>query len=447
VRPVPDEGDSVTQKITIVSGDAHAGADPQDYRPYMDKLALDHFEDYLEDHASKMVEFSRFTADDGVYNAERTAFVDTTGAIRSGGLAGGWDPQRRLEEMDREGVAGEVVFLGSQTSMEPFFTPSNRPTPLDVRAAGLRAYHRWMADHIADTQGRLLPVANTAGVDMEATTAELRWCAEHGFGGVELPGLPAEPVLPPLYDSWYEPFWATCAELGIVLQLHAGWGFLAHGRKPADPGALMMDPARGFRVENGPRRAMWQMMAGGVFDRHPSLKLVLTEIRADWIPATLGILDARADRGDLPMQLRPTEYWQRNCYAAPSSPRDYEVALRSDIGVDRFIFGRDYPHPEGTWPNTFDWIRAAFADVPEGEARLLLGENAIECYGFDRAAMAEIAARIGPEPADVLGRHPVDPALVEHFDLRSGYGKLPAEVDPEALTAALDRELSGLSAG
>jgi hypothetical protein len=175
-----------------------------------------------------------------------------------------------------------------------------------------------------------------------------------------------------------------------------------------------------------------------------TLKLVLTEIRADWIPRTLAVLDARAAKGDIPMALKPSEYWQRNCYAAPSSPRDYEVAMRDAIGVDRFLFGRDYPHPEGTWPNTFEWIRAAFADVPEDEARLILGENAIKCFGFDRASMADIATRIGPRPADVLGRHQVDPKLIEHFDLRSGYSKLPADVDPAALSTSLDAELVGL---
>jgi hypothetical protein len=128
---------------------------------------------------------------------------------------------------------------------------------------------------------------------------------------------------------------------------------------------------------------------------------------------------------------------------APSSPRDYEVALRSEIGVERFIFGRDYPHPEGTWPNTFDWIRAAFADVPEAEARRLLGENAIECFRFDRVKMSALATRIGPDPADVLGHHEVDPNLIEHFDLRSGYSKLAAVIDPAALTTLLDQELVG----
>lgn len=434
-------------RITIVSGDGHVSGQPSDYRPYMDKLALDHFDDYLEDNASKMVEYERFTTGDGVYGPDGMAQADRDGAIGAGGWSGAWDPQKRLEEMDREGIAGEVLLLGSHTAMEPFFSPSNRETPLDVRASGLRAFHRFVADHIAGTGGRLIPTAETAGIDMAAICRELRWCKEHGFGGVQMPGLSADPVLPPLFDEWYEPFWSTCVELDFVVQLHAGWGFLGHGRKVADAAALMMmeaDPATGVRVEGRPRQAMWQMMAGGVFDRHPTLTLVLTEIRADWLPATLAAFDARAARGDLAMALKPSEYFQRNCYVSPSSPRNYEVAMRHEIGVDRFLFGRDYPHPEGTWPNTFDWIRDAFAGVPEDEARLMLGGNAIECFGFDKTVMAETAARIGPMPGDVLGDFQVDEGLIEHFDLRSGYRKPAVAIDADALASSLDEEIRGL---
>ena len=63
------------------------------------------------------------------------------------------------------------------------------------------------------------------------------------------------------------------------------------------------------------------------------------------------------------------------------------------------VVGRDYPHPEGTWPNTLDWLRAAFAGVPESDARKILGENAIRCFGLDAPAIDAIS------PADWLARY------------------------------------------
>jgi hypothetical protein len=177
-----------------------------------------------------------------------------------------------------------------------------------------------------------------------------------------------------------------------------------------------------------PRRPMWQLMFGGVFDRHPDLKLVMTEVRADWLPATLRHLDAvfERHRAELPATRMPTEYWHSNCLTSMSFVHRAEVAMRHEIGLETVAFGRDYPHTESTWPNTREWLRDAFADVPENELRLVLGENVIRTLGLDRARLAEVADEIGPTMAEVTrATPPVDPALVAHFDARGGYLRPP----------------------
>ena len=128
------------------------------------------------------------------------------------------------------------------------------------------------------------------------------------------------------------------------------------------------------------------MVFGGVFDRHPELKLMLTEIRLDWIPATLDFLDSFFDahRAEIPALLKPSEYWRRNCLAGASFIHKAEVEMRHDIGVETILFGRDYPHFESTWPHTTQWLQDAFHGVPENEVRLMLGENAIGFFGLDR---------------------------------------------------------------
>jgi hypothetical protein len=181
---------------------------------------------------------------------------------------------------------------------------------------------------------------------------------------------------------------------------------------------------------------MWQLMLGGVFDRHPNLKLALVEVRADWVPPTLAHLDDRVARGDVALAMKPSEYYRRNVVVTPSSPHRCEVEMRTELGVDQFLFGQDFPHWEGTWPNTLDWIRVSFASVPEAEMRKLLGENAIEVYDLDRARLTEIAARIGPRPSDVIG-HAVDDALLGDFNRRN---RIEAPADPVDL-AAIDEVL------
>ena len=102
--------------------------------------------------------------------------------------------------------------------------------------------------------------------------------------------------------------------------------------------------------------------------------------------------------------------------------------MRHEIGVETMLFGRDYPHPESTWPNTRAWWRDAFEGVPEDELRLILGENAIRFLNLDRGRLVEIARRIGPTVEEIHAGEPVGGALLESFALRGGYLK-PAEGD------------------
>ena len=300
---------------------------------------------------------------------------------------------------------------------------------------------------------------------MDATVGELAWVASHGFVGVLMPGMVYDHTLPPLQDRYYEPFWAACAEGGLVVTMHAGWGgvqgqfqkFLEF-RKQHMGAEINQDAVRELldtrddspiRLTLGPRRALWQLMLGGVFDRHPKLRLMLTEVRADWLPATLAQLDrlAGALDSDAAMRRTPSEYFAAHCGVAPSSPHRAEIEMRHEIGVDRFLFGVDYPHPEGTWPNTHDWIRDAFAGVPEDEARKILGENAISFYRLERGPLEAAAKRVGPLPTQVLGAHTVDPRKIEHFHKRSGYSRAAEEIDIGAIDRAFAEDLMSVGGG
>ena len=129
------------------------------------------------------------------------------------------------------------------------------------------------------------------------------------------------------------------------------------------------------------------------------------------------------------MQLKPSEYYRRNVFATPSSIHRCEVEMRHEIGVEQMLFGVDYPHPEGTWPNTREWMGVALGDVPEHELLAILGENAIRAYSLDRAVLEKVAARIGPEIADIMGEHTVPEARLEHLDARAGYSRGPEQPD------------------
>jgi predicted TIM-barrel fold metal-dependent hydrolase len=351
----------------------------------------------------------------------------------------------------------------------PFFAQVNKPRPPDLRAAGQRAYHRWLADFMGASGGRLVGVAEPGPcLDMDETLKELRWCAEHGFRSVFLPGATADEALPPLSDPYFAPFWAACDELDLVLGVHAGWGQSQQRtwetfdmlkkmvEANGDPNARLEDLAHQMasnemsplRLDLGPRRVLWQLMLGGVFDRHPDLKLAMVEIRADWIPATLAHLDQRFEQEDTPLKAKPSEYYRQNVVVTPSSPHRCEVEMREQLGIDQFLFGADFPHWEGTWPNTTDWIRVAFSGVAEGEVRQILADNAIDVYHLDRQALAKVAKRIGPDSADVLGQDAcrgIPPALIDDFNRRNRIHGEAETVDPAVLDVAIDEDLKVLA--
>jgi len=420
-QPQGEEFVRHSDRVLLVSADGHASADPETFRPYLESRFLDRLDDLKEENARYIrssQKISRFTE-------EALEIIDTDRAIRSGGADGAFDVDRRLAEMDREGIAAELVLSGAQCATVPFFGPLNEEHPADLRAAGARAYHRWLADAIAQAKGRLIGVANCGPcVDMDDTIKELEWVAERGFRSVSVPGIITDPALPSLADPYFEPFWKACADLGLVLSVHAGHGhpqgkmlrFLERISQvgDADDGrdmikAMQNDEGSPLDLDYIPARAMWTLMLAGVFDRYPTLQLALTEVRADWVPATLAVLNEYLASGETPLKKRPSEYWQSNCWAGASAIKQSEVRLRHEIGVDRMMFGRDYPHPESTWPNTWDWLRDALAGVPEDDVRAIVGENALRCYGLDASPLRLIADRIGPSLDDLLGRHDVDP--------------------------------------
>jgi hypothetical protein len=168
-------------------------------------------------------------------------------------------------------------------------------------------------------------------------------------------------------------------------------------------------------------------MLGGVFDRYPKLKMMVTEIRADWIPQTLQLLDKiwETHRDSLPARRPPSEYWRSNCMAGLSFMNKAEVAMRHEIGVETMAFGRDYPHTEGTWPNTVAYFSDLFRGVPEKEMRAILGENMVRFLGLDRAKLAAISERIAPSYKQIAEGPGLAPALIDHLNIRCGYGNPP----------------------
>jgi predicted TIM-barrel fold metal-dependent hydrolase len=310
---------------------------------------------------------------------------------------GEFDASIRLAELEADGIAAEVIF----PQMAPFgagLMQYRHPVAPELNLEGNRAYNRWLADLCKANPGRHAGVALINVDDIDMSVKEIRQAKEAGlWGGVLLPSSSGDH--PFYHHPRYEPLWAVCEELDLPLQTHSGWS-PDYGDVPAAVAMYISE------VDMWAHRPFAALMWSGAFERHPNLKYVMTETGCSWIIEALRVLEFKAD---LPifkhftrdLSLRPSEYFARQCYIGASFMPAHEGKDRHEIGLDRLMWGSDYPHLEGTWPNTMDSLRETFGTYPEDETRALLGANAAEVYGFDLDQLAPIAEKIGPDIADI----------------------------------------------
>jgi predicted TIM-barrel fold metal-dependent hydrolase len=403
----------------VVSSDSHAGPSLEgDLQPYCPKEYVGQYEDYCREvRALRSAELDEAN----LTNYERdvryrlgsnpkqgqffTSKLAEEARQRTITCKGQSDPQARLSDMDEQGIAAEVIFAGGQNDeVLPFagfgFDAGPVQQAEELRAVGSHIWNVWLADFVASAPTRLVGVAQIPIYDVPAAVEEIRWARSVGLKAVNLPA-PRRDF--PSYNSpIYEPLWEACEELDIPLMTHGGGGEQPLGQFDG-PGSVALVMCESHWLA---RRALWQLIFSGVFERHPALKYVLTEQRVAWVPETLRELDAMfydevTDDIRRGLSMPPSEYWLRNCFNSGSFLAPFEVAMRDSVGPKNLLWGSDYPHTEGTWPRTRLAMRNTFQGVPEPEVRAILGENALNVFDLDRSELEKVAARIGTTPDEI----------------------------------------------
>jgi hypothetical protein len=113
------------------------------------------------------------------------------------------------------------------------------------------------------------------------------------------------------------------------------------------------------------------------------------------------------DAYKLDVARKPSETVAEHCFFAASTPGVEDVGRRHEVGIGNLLWGNDFPHPEGTFPYTRELVRRRFKDVPRDECRAILGQNAVDLYGVDTAALAPLVERIGPLVEEIHGDTPL----------------------------------------
>ena len=108
------------------------------------------------------------------------------------------------------------------------------------------------------------------------------------------------------------------------------------------------------------------------------------------------------------LSLEPSEYWARQCHVGSSFIRRDEVEMRHAVGVDRIMWGSDFPHREGCWPYSHEHLRLAFAGVDPVEVAAMVGGNAAGSTASTSTRSRRSSPRIGPSVDEVAEPLPAD---------------------------------------
>ncbi len=382
----------------LISTDGHAGAHPADYRPYLERRWHDEFDAWLTAFTDPWWEIDP----DSNYKAGVASYVDPIN----------WESTKRLELLESFGIVGEVIFPNTAQPFYPTATlaaaaPRSRDE-YERRWAGLQAHNRWLVDFCNDTPGRRYGLVQLFLDDVDAAVAEVRWAKDAGLKGVLLP--PDHHLnLINLYYPSLEPLWATCAELDMPLHRH---GIVVGNAEEGHPESQAIAQICGT-YESGyfGHRSLFQLVLSGVFERHPQLKFVFTELggtnwslpeiqRLDtWVETSLHdpVLSLFGRSAAERLSMKPSEYFHRNVFLSTLVGPD-DVASRHDVGIDRILWGADFPHHEGTVPYVVESLRGTMAEVPEDEVRQLTSGNAAHIYDIDLEQLQRTADRFGPAP-------------------------------------------------
>jgi predicted TIM-barrel fold metal-dependent hydrolase len=283
------------------------------------------------------------------------------------------DPHLRIKDLDRDGVDAEVIYgiLGA----------AGRLNDRDAANEMLRIYNDWLKAFCSHYPDRHIGLACLPYGDIDAAVKEIHRVAKLGIKGLELS---CSWDMEPMWHPMWEPLWKAVNDVQLPLHFHTF--------PSVPPDTIQKHPGRVgrsvfFTVVSGFQMNLINILAAviaaNVLERYPHIRIAFGESGCGWIPYALDRMDFEwEDRfTDLGLKMKPSDYWRRQCKATFQFDR-IGAKLIEDMGAESLMWGSDYPHGDGVWPNSEQYIKEQFAEVPPEVTKMITCTNAGKFYGL-----------------------------------------------------------------
>lgn len=296
----------------------------------------------------------------------------------------GWDPSARLVDQDRDGVAAEVIYptVGMMICNHH---------DVDFKQACFQAYNRWIAQYCSAAPERLLGCGQTALPSVAAGIADLGAIAAAGLRGVMMPGEPGTlhaDGTGDYDDPMWDPFWEAAVAHRLPLSFH-----ILTSRGSEFNGTPRGSRLNGFLgIIRGIQDIMGTLVFGGVFERHPGLRIVCVEADAGWVPHYMYRMDHAYKRHrnwmapGIELSRLPSEYFADHIY---TTFQDDWTAFRvaDQMNWHRLMWANDFPHSDSTWPWSQEMLAEQTTHLTADQQHAILCDNVADLYAIDTARL------------------------------------------------------------
>jgi predicted TIM-barrel fold metal-dependent hydrolase len=294
--------------------------------------------------------------------------------------AGCFDPVERVKDMDEEGVEVALCFPSF-----PRFAGTAFQTG-DDQALAVECVKAWNDFAIDEWHGtaphRFIPLTLSPYWDIPAAVIEVERTAARGARAISFPENPVPLGLPSFYTEHWDPFLSAVEAADITLCMHFG----SSGKPPVTAPEMPLAVMTTLMGCNS-MYTVADLIFSTIFERHPRLKIALSEGGIGWIPYILERADFTWERQrhyqDINQSAKPSELFRKHIWGCFISD-DFGIRSRHDIGIDRIAWEGDYPHSDSNWPNSRKILAESLRDVPDEEAHRMVELNARELFHFPR---------------------------------------------------------------